>query len=377
MDPGPKARDLAVAIDRALRMGMSWVALRAGDAAVNDGQFDAKSIRAWKDAGFYVAPWLFARLYGVDRQIAAVGQLADMGVDGFIWNAEFDFAAPTIANQIVARQLCEGTRRVAPKLWLAHAPPDYEGSRTGEPWDTFDDLCDHILPQVYAWEHNDAGHVYHLARVMARYVASGVPLSRVWPVLCSYRPKYRGVDSNGKSIPTPKMLDEARVVANDLLAGLEHAWVAGSRAPSIYSLDAISWINGPSDCVVSTVEAWRGGSESWIRLLSPLSLQSALVALGRDLGKSGPNDDGIDGDIGPKTRAGIEFEQERAGLPKTGIADETTLRAIAAHLERPIEPINFDDPRGLTVGGARTFIRSIGFELPEAEDELPSTKPEA
>jgi len=136
---------------------------------------------------------------------------------------------------------------------VAHAPPDYAGSTNANPWNALDAACDAIMPQVYAWEHDDRGHVHHLNNVRARYVAKRTPIEKVWPILCSYRPKVRGFTKEGKSIPTPSMHDEAERVARDLMDGLTHAWCVDSQAPSIYSLDAITFINEADDRVIPTL----------------------------------------------------------------------------------------------------------------------------
>ena len=251
MHPGPKEKDLEIAIERAKKTGARWVALRAGDGGNPDGALDAASRNAWKSAGFDVYVWQYARPQTIAAEIALYKGWVKM-VDGVIINAEFHHAG---ASADTARMLVDGLRAVGFDF-IAHAPPDYAGSANAEPWNTFDALCDAIMPQVYAWEHNDAGHVAHLDAVKKRYLAKGTPIEKVWPILCSYRPKTRGFDKNNKPIPTPKMFDEPMKVAGDLLDGLEHEWTSSSQAPSIYSLDAITFINGEQDKVIETIANW-------------------------------------------------------------------------------------------------------------------------
>lgn len=252
MDAGAKARDLEVAIDRAKRIGATWIAPRAGDVTRNDAQFDRASCEAYANAGLAVYPWLFVRPGRNAQTVAACASMRDWpGVAGVILNAEFEYqgAQPAEAKALVA------SLRAAGFDFVAHAPPDYLGGRGSSPaFVALDEVCDAIMPQVYAWEHDDSGHVRHLDNVASLYAKRGIGADRCWPILCTYRPKVRGFDAAGKAKPTPPMANEARRVAADLLEGLAHPWVRASRAPSLYSLDAISFITGPSDEVISALE---------------------------------------------------------------------------------------------------------------------------
>lgn len=58
-------------------------------------------------------------------------------------------------------------------------------------------------------------------------------------------------------------------------------------------------------------------------------IQRALLARGFDLGKSGPNKDGVDGLIGDKTRTAIKAVQRAAGLAVTGMVDPATAALLA------------------------------------------------
>jgi hypothetical protein len=251
MHPGGKEFDIRTGVERATRTGGQWVALRLGDGGNKDADISEASVRAWKQAGFDVYVWQYARPQTIDAEIKLYDRFRPF-VDGVIINAEFHHAG---ASPNTAKKLVDGLR-AAGFDFVAHAPPDYAGSANAEPWNTFDALCDAIMPQVYAWEHDDRGHVHHLNNVRARYKNKGVDLEKVWPILCSYRPKVRGFTKDNKPIPTPSMAGEATRVAADLIEGLEHEWVKESQAPSIYSLDAITFINGKDDLVVDTMERW-------------------------------------------------------------------------------------------------------------------------
>jgi hypothetical protein len=58
------------------------------------------------------------------------------------------------------------------------------------------------------------------------------------------------------------------------------------------------------------------------------AVQSALVKRGYDLGKSGPAGDGVDGVLGPKTKAAIKKLQGNAGIDQAGVIDTQVLQAL-------------------------------------------------
>lgn len=266
LDPGAKVRDLHVATERCAAAGMSWIAPRAGAGNNADAAFNEASMEAYLAADLTVLPWWFPFVGTEKRLVEGLKRWFVGGAHGAIINAEFEYqpATPAAARALVAairtawaeaqgERIRRGLEVVADEPFLAHAPPDYLGAGVGHPLSdelvVFDEECDAIMPQVYAWEHDDRGHVHHLERVMAGYAKRGLFADRVWPVGCTYRPKKRGGN------PTPPMADEAQRVADDLLAFLAHPIVAACPAPSLYTLDAITWINGPGDRVM---EALRG-----------------------------------------------------------------------------------------------------------------------
>lgn len=58
------------------------------------------------------------------------------------------------------------------------------------------------------------------------------------------------------------------------------------------------------------------------------ALQTALLALGYDLGTFGTAKNGVDGDFGSKTLAAVKALQEMAGLTATGIFDSSAYKAL-------------------------------------------------
>lgn len=284
IDAGPKSADLRVAIERCVTAGATWVALRAGAGGANDASLNDESIAAFEAADIDVYVWIFAYRNTSAIEIEHYRRWFVAGAKGAIINAEFPFESATADD---ARALVAGIRYawieaqaerkmrglpvVAAEAFVAHAPPDYLGAGVGhalrDELVALDECCDSIMPQVYAFEHDDSGHRHHVDNVMRGYRRRGYDIDRVWCVGCTYRPKTRGeertgeVDANGKPKmrpkPTPPMADEAQRVADDVIDFLKHPDVAGCQAPSLYSLDAISWINGPRDRVMSALAANR------------------------------------------------------------------------------------------------------------------------
>lgn len=272
IDAGPKSDDLRIAIDRCLETGATWIAMRAGaggkaDASSATDDQIGQTIAALRAAGLYVAAWIFDYPATAAGEVSILRRWRALGADGAILNAEFEYQTATPAQ---ARALV-GSVRVLGFEFVAHAPPDYLGAGgTCPALVALDDACDAIMPQVYAWEHDDRGHAFHLDRVAAAYAKRGYGPDKVWPIGCSYRPKTRGfvpvldpitgapvLDGAGRPRTRPKntppLAGEAEAVARDLLAYLDHPAVRACPAPSVYSLDAVSWINGASDRTIDAL----------------------------------------------------------------------------------------------------------------------------
>lgn len=269
---GNKNDDLVEVVKLCDLMGMSWIAPRAGAGGNSDAAFDEVSAGYYIGKGKKVYPWVFP-YKGTEKAVVALFKRHFLGgAQGCIINAEFEYQSATYSEaKFLVKLIHEGwaeaqgefvrTGRsvVADLPFIGHAPPDYLGAGVGHALSdelvALDEVCDAIMPQVYAFEHNDMGHKFHLERVAEGYRKRGFeisgPESKLWWIGCTYRPKTRG----GK--PTPLMVNEAEIVAKDVIAFLDHELVRGCRAPSLYSLDATKWINGKDDRVVSAVAEWH------------------------------------------------------------------------------------------------------------------------
>ncbi len=81
-------------------------------------------------------------------------------------------------------------------------------------------------------------------------------------------------------------------------------------------------------------------------------LQTALVALGYDLGTYGSAKNGVDGDFGKKTTAAVKSLQEKAGLSETGVFDTATYKALLA-AQNPAPDVDVEEPTDTPDGGSK------------------------
>ncbi|MGL4808151.1 MAG: hypothetical protein ACRC4O_05360 [Giesbergeria sp.] len=254
MSPGGRAEDIALLVERAKRLGCSWVALRIGAAGMKDGGAHLGGapardlIDAIRAAGLGLYVWLFEY---ADHRTAGypIWEAWAPIADGAIINAEFEYLK---ASKEQAEALVEDLYTMGYD-YVAHAPPDYAGGRGDGAMKYLDAVCDEIMPQVYAYEHDDRGHVAHLDAVRALYEKRGIPIEKVSPIGCTYRPRTRGFDGAGKGIPTKPIGDEP--VARDVVAFLDHPWTRASSAPSLYSLDGLTFAGEGREAVLAAVEA--------------------------------------------------------------------------------------------------------------------------
>jgi hypothetical protein len=236
--------------------GASWVAPRAGFNGWNDpglmarnfdGSFkmsaSVEKLKEYKDAGLALYPWIYPNMIGWHSALEGFGALWDTGLcDGLLVDAEAEWCGPDAAyNAQEARAFVLGLRTRCPGAWIAHAPMDYLANHPTFPWVEFGEL-DAVMPQIYAYEHDDRGHAFHLERVEAQWAAWEAKHPEAtkprWPIGCTYRPKARGYTKEGKPIPLTPWPDQGARVAADVVAFLDHPLVVAAQAPSLYSLEA-------------------------------------------------------------------------------------------------------------------------------------------
>jgi hypothetical protein len=254
---GSKKVDLEKAIDICQSTGAEWIAVRASAGGNDDADLNAESIQAYHDAGIEPIIWIFDYAGRQQAELADFERFRKMGVTKAILNAEFEYI-PASGDE--ARALVKAVRALGYEQ-VFHAPPCYAGARGDGALKVLDKECDKILPQVYAFEINDQGHVHHITSVMEGYAKRGYGPDKVSPILCSYRPKTRGYTKEGKPIPTPHMDNEPQRVAEDVVAGLKLCESMGISTMSIYSIDALHFIDQKvGDAVLAAVETWADQS---------------------------------------------------------------------------------------------------------------------
>lgn len=237
-----REHDLQTIVERAKRLGANWLAVRAGAGTGMDADLRDDSLAYYRANGFQIFAWIF------DYKDNSVGEIAAYKrwvgkVDGVIMNAEFEYLGEDEAE---ARALVAGIRACGFDF-VGHAPPDYAGGRGDGALKILDEVCDAIFPQVYAYEHDDSGHVHHLNNIRALYAARNL-LHKVSPVGCTYRPNVRG----GRNLAP--IADY--VVAQDVVAFLAHPWTQSCESPSLYSIDAITFAGQGREAVLAAVEAY-------------------------------------------------------------------------------------------------------------------------
>lgn len=79
--------------------------------------------------------------------------------------------------------------------------------------------------------------------------------------------------------------------------------------------------------MAAELRAWEA---AWGPIMKTEEAQAILLRLGHNLGKSGPNGDGVDNVAGKKTREAIRSFQETHGLDPTGFLDPGTRDALIA-----------------------------------------------
>ena len=118
-----------------------------------------------------------------------------------------------------------------------------------------------------------------------------------------------------------------------------------------------SVLNYVSEGTVSLPTSYKLGERTLTRGDSGsdvTELQTALVALGYDLGTYGTKKDGVDGDFGKKTQAAVSELQAKAGLEQTGIFDATAYKALLeAQAPTADDDQNTDTPDG---GGKPAYV---------------------
>ncbi|MCW5876628.1 MAG: nuclear transport factor 2 family protein [Anaerolineales bacterium] len=147
--------DVVKIANQAQQDGISHVLVKIADGRykynITNGQdLGAALITQLRNRG--IKAWGWQYIYGVDTELEAqvAGTLAkQLGVDGFVVNAEKEFKAAGMPN--VAKRYMERLRQELPNMPIALSTYRYPTLHAPFPFKVFLDFCDLAMPQVY-WE---------------------------------------------------------------------------------------------------------------------------------------------------------------------------------------------------------------------------------
>ncbi|CAN5620663.1 hypothetical protein BH09MYX1_BH09MYX1_13240 [soil metagenome] len=322
MTPSPLAQDVEETCRILQALGAGWIAPRAGMDGWNDGGLTLSALASYKQLGIDVYPWIYTRPQGIQATVDAALKLLETGnVDGIILDAEAEYLAESGA----ATRLADAIRAAVDDAWVAHAPLDNIALHPTFPWREIvvgsaephePPRLDAVMPQLYAWEHNDAGHAAWQQKCEPQWTAweranpqAAVP--RSWIGAC-YRPKLRG----GSSTPALPL----QTVVDDVVA-----FRTSNPRGSLYAIDAaLTLAQRP---ILAALIELAGGADAH-DLSTVLGQQEALARLGFEPGP-------IDGRKGRQTVIALKAFQKSVGLLEDGVVGPTTRAALDAALSRP------------------------------------------
>lgn len=177
---------------------------------------------------------------------------------------------------------------------------------------------------------------------------------------------YLGVESLGEEEPEPVQARKAGKISKTSKAALSKS--ALSRLLSRLSLSSEDPEPEPVQAIRQRVAQRYASRNSYVGVdviptVAPVSytdaktvaaVQAALVKLGYDLGKSGPNNDGVDGLFGSKTKAAIKKMQATLGQEQTGKIDTGVVMALKV--------IPGSLPPGVTIEGRAAVQAQVALD---------------
>lgn len=145
--------DPAKIADAAKQAGLSHILIKVADGVYNYNVVDGVDlvpglVSALRSRG--ISPWGWQYVYGVNasneakRAITRVNQL---GLDGFVVNAEKEFKAPNMAD--VAKAYMQELRAGLPDLQIGLSTYRYPKLHAPFPFTAFLEFCDLNFPQIY------------------------------------------------------------------------------------------------------------------------------------------------------------------------------------------------------------------------------------
>jgi hypothetical protein len=179
-------------------LGARWIAPRAGDGSIyrSAGQVNTPVsppyMKLYQDLGLAVYPWVYLRPSDASRDLSQLRRLVDLGASGVILDVETEF----MGERDAAARLVDKAKAALPGTLVGYSSFDLPLYHPAFPWAEFSQLGA-AFPQLYAFEHNDAGHAHWLAEYDRQWKAKDASDAAVaacprYPVGACYRPRTRG-----------------------------------------------------------------------------------------------------------------------------------------------------------------------------------------
>ncbi len=219
--------------------GVSHVLIKVADGAyaVNLDQNTKKDlcppvVSALHSKGISVWGWHYVYGYPVQEAQIAVKRCLDLGLDGYVVNAEVEFQADGMAEK--ARRFMSELRKGIPKLPVALSSFRFPSLHMQFPWKDFLDRCDINMPQVYWQGATNAGA--QLRRCVREFQAM-IPSRPIIPT----GPVYRGGGWNASQAEIHEFLATAKDL--NLTAANFFAWDYGrtNLLPLWDTVTAFNW----------------------------------------------------------------------------------------------------------------------------------------
>jgi len=160
----------AQAAAKAVEIGASWVAPRAGVGGLNDGALahdPAGEIAAYKAAGLRVYPWIYSRPSSWRAEVEAFRRLLAAGADGVLIDAEIEWGGHAADAVAYGREL----RAAIDDAWVADCPWPWIGAHPEYPCAEFAAFVDARCAQLYWSEINGAGEARDAATYEVQWAA--------------------------------------------------------------------------------------------------------------------------------------------------------------------------------------------------------------
>lgn len=135
--------------------GMDYVIIKTADGAndfpTGSPQFTSNVVDSAHAAGLKVFGYIRSWGTNIAGEITVITNAMNLGVDGYVIDAEIEWESQHLANnKVAATNLCQGIRAAYPKRFLAHSPFPIISVHTSFPYREFGLYCDAVMPQAYA-----------------------------------------------------------------------------------------------------------------------------------------------------------------------------------------------------------------------------------